>query len=60
MDTLTLDEMIDTARNLVGDSVDSNPEYVRGIAEFIVDITPGLNQNSHKSAILALIDTRIS
>lgn len=60
MSDITLDELLDTARELIGDDPDVNSEYVRALAEMIVDITPGLNQNSHRDAILALFDLRAS
>ncbi len=55
-----LGELILTGRSLLNDGagIDANPEYARGIAEFIVELTPGLNQDRHKQAILELLDSR--
>ena len=59
---IPLDELLRIGRSLLddGDGLESNPEYARAIAEFIVEITPSLNQNSHRDAILALLDLRPS
>ncbi|MEW1734396.1 hypothetical protein AB0346_00400 [Nocardia beijingensis] len=37
----TLDDMFEVARDLIGDSASSNPEYARGIMELIAHFMPG-------------------
>lgn len=46
-------QYIDKAKRLVDD--DSSREYVRGIAEFIIDLSPELNMNDHREALIALL-----
>lgn len=45
--------MIRAARDLCADSGKTNPEYVRGIAELIIDTSVGLTSDEHKDALIA-------
>lgn len=45
--------MLTTARDLCADSGETNPEYVRGCAEMLIDATMGLNQDEHKDDLIA-------
>ena len=47
--------LLAAARDLCADSGDTNPEYVRGIAELIIDSSYGLTQDEHKDLLIEFL-----
>lgn len=50
--TLTDGTLLRVARDLCADSGEVNPEYVRGCAEVIIDLTMGLTMDEHKDDLI--------
>jgi hypothetical protein len=44
------------ARNLCAGSLAHNPEYVRGVAEVLIDLSYGASQNEWKDALMRWLD----
>lgn len=48
--------LLRNGRLLCDGSLRHNPEYVRGVAELIIDMTPGASQDVWKESLMAYLD----